>query len=319
MKQLTACPVCDSRDLTFAFSAPSTRAQDQRQWSVSECKACSHQFMNPQPDWAELEHYYSSFYAPYNPKHGSQDEDEGEIAKAKQSGKFRHIAIPAGKRLLDVGCGGGRFLRIAKKLGALEQGVEPSSYAAEVARKQGLNVFNGTLESYGEQVSPGTQFDVITANHVLEHAPNPVEVLGVMKKLLAPGGLIWIAVPNAAYSLCRALRGRWHSTDLPFHLMQFTPSSVSEAGRRAGLTVRHQSTESLPPNVAASMRQYLRYNWMIPSRLTSKIKFIESIAEGYAQRRDAECGGEAVLTEFVPAAHTELHGTNAAPEVAAAR
>jgi 2-polyprenyl-3-methyl-5-hydroxy-6-metoxy-1,4-benzoquinol methylase len=304
MKQLTACPVCDSRDLIFAFSAPSTRGQDQRQWSVSECKACSHQFMNPQPDWSELEHYYSSFYAPYNPKHGSQDEDEGEIAKAKQTGKFRHIDIPAGKRLLDVGCGGGRFLRIAKKLGALEQGVEPSSYAAEVARKQGLNVFNGTLESYGEQASPGAQFDVITANHVLEHAPNPVEVLGVMKKLLASGGLIWIAVPNAAYSLCRALRGRWHSTDLPFHLMQFSPASLTEAGRRAGLVVQKQTTESLPQNVATTMRQYLRHRWMVPGRLTAKISLIDRVAESYAPRFDAEVSGEAIIIEFVPAVVT---------------
>lgn len=255
--------------------------------------------MNPQPSWDELLPYYNNFYSAYDPMHGSQHEDEKEIEIAKRDGYFRHIPLPTGKRLLDVGCGAGRFIRIAKKLGAIEQGVEPSAYAADVASRQGLRVFNGTLEDYAKQAPAGTHFDVITANHVVEHVPRPVETLQVMRQLLAPGGYIWIAVPNAAYSLCRALKGRWHSSDLPFHLMQFTPASIAETGRRAGLEVRAQRTESIPSIVAASLGQYLRYKWMLPRRLTSAFGILDLVADRYAKRVDKRVAGEAILTEFV--------------------
>lgn len=43
-----------------------------------------------------------------------------------------------------------------------------------------------------------------------------------MKALLAPGGFIWIAVPNASYPPSKSLKGRWHSADPPYHLMQFS-------------------------------------------------------------------------------------------------
>ena len=299
MKNLTKCPVCGSRQFSWAFTAPTTRGLDQRQWSVSECKECGHQFMNPQPSWQELQPYYSGAYDAFDPMSGSQAGDDLEIEQAKRSGKFRHIPVPTGKRLLDVGCGGGWFLRISKRLGAIEQGVEPSEYAANLAKQQGLNIFHGTLESYVEHVSAGTRFDIITASHVLEHVPEPVETLRAMKRLLAQGGFAWIAVPNASYPICRALKGRWGSTDLPYHLMHFTPASIAEAGRRAGLKVQRQTTESIPRFVARSLGVYLRYKWKLPRRLTSKIGLLDPLSHWYARRVDAKVAGEAILTEFI--------------------
>jgi 2-polyprenyl-3-methyl-5-hydroxy-6-metoxy-1,4-benzoquinol methylase len=255
--------------------------------------------MNPQPSWEDLQFYYDETYGAYDPRHGSQLDDEEEIARAKRRGRFRHIPLPTGKRLLDVGCGGGLFLRISKKLGAIEQGVEPSAYAADQAQKQGLRVFCGTLESFAEQTPADVKFDIITASHVLEHVPEPVATLRTMRRFLAPQGFIWIAVPNASYPICRALKGFWHSSDLPYHLMQFTPSSLAEAGRRAGLRMRRRSTESLPSAVAASLGQYLRYKWMLPRRLTQSLGILDPMARWYAQRADAKAEGEAIMAEFV--------------------
>lgn len=255
--------------------------------------------MNPQPSWTDLESYYNNAYEAYDPMHGSQTHDDQEIEKARRTGVFRHIPVPTGKRLLDVGCGAGFFLRISQKLGAIAEGVEPSEYAAGVSQKQGLRVFQGTLEAYVAKALAKAQFDIITANHVLEHVPDPVHTLGLMRGLLAPGGFVWIAVPNADYPICRVLKGLWHSTDLPYHLMQFSPPSIAEAGRRAGLRVRRQSTESLPLNVSASLRQYLRYRWKLPQRLTQRIGILDAASKWYARRVDARVAGEAILTEFV--------------------
>ncbi len=301
MKELAACPVCGSSKFQAAFSAPTTRGQDKRLWSTSECTACTHQFMNPQPTWDELAFYYDKSYQAYDPMHGSQADDDREIEQAKSTGTFRHIPVPTRKRLLDVGCGAGWFLRISKKLGAIEQGVEPNEHPAALAQSQGLRVFHGTLESYASQVAADVQFDIITANHVLEHVPNPVETLATMKRLLAPGGFIWIAVPNAAYPICRALKGHWHSSDLPYHLMQFTSKSLMECGLSAGLDVRRVSTESMPHSVSASLGQYLRYKWMVPRRFTEKTGVLNGVSNWYARRVDAKINGEAILMEFVAA------------------
>jgi 2-polyprenyl-3-methyl-5-hydroxy-6-metoxy-1,4-benzoquinol methylase len=257
--------------------------------------------MNPQPSWDELSVYYSSNYSPYEPMHGSDADDAASAAQARSAGKLRHILLPTGLRVLDVGCGGGYFLRVARLLGADVEGIEPSPHGVEQARKSGLQVFNGTVQDY-EQSAGANRFDVITANHVVEHMPNPVEALVAMRNLLKPGGYIWIAVPNAGYPLAVKLRGRWHSSDLPYHLMQFTAHSLATAGERARLKLRLLTTESLPQPTAASIRLYLRYRWGLPRRITERVNWIERIwAPKLARKMDSKCSGEALITELIPA------------------
>jgi len=300
MQQLEKCPVCQVDSIRFDYTGMTSNAKiDTRTWDVWSCKSCGHGFINPQPSWEDLEPYYSSNYVAYDPLHGSVGDDEKTVSHALAEGKHRHVPLQPGTRLLDVGCGAGFFLRVAQKLGAIVQGVEPSAHGAKLARESGISVFHGNLEAYISSGEAG-QFDVITANHVIEHVPNPVETLAMMKTLLAPGGYIWIAVPNAKYPLARKLKGLWHSTDLPWHLMQFSPESMALTGQRAGLKVRSQKTESIPRIVAGSLRLYLRYCWWLPRRLTLKIGLIDSRwAPGFARRMDQQCSGEAVITEFI--------------------
>jgi 2-polyprenyl-3-methyl-5-hydroxy-6-metoxy-1,4-benzoquinol methylase len=300
MQELTSCPICGSQDIHFHFKGHTTRnPNDQKIWSVYRCGDCTHKFMNPQPDWDELSVYYSSEYEAYNKSHGAEaNDDERIIQQAKLEGQFRHIPIPEGKRLLDVGCGGGFFLRIAKQLGAKVKGIEPSPIGAECARASGLDVFNGTLEQYLEQERIQEQYDIITCNHALEHMPNPVQTLSGMKKLLAPNGFIWLSVPNADCTFAKELGWRWHSTDLPYHIMQFNPKSLSQAAKLADLNIQRQSTYSLPKALSSSLTLLLRYRWLIPQRISSKLmpkKYIDKVA----QTLDLRGEGEAILTELI--------------------
>jgi 2-polyprenyl-3-methyl-5-hydroxy-6-metoxy-1,4-benzoquinol methylase len=292
MQQLTCCPVCGSDRIHHDYEAQTTRKTDARRWQVDRCEACTHGFMNPQPSWEELAPYYSETYSAYDPESGHDDEI---VAQAQRTGEFRHIKITPGDKLLDVGCGGGFFLRIAARLGADVEGVEPSPVAAERCRATGLEIFTGTLERYAV-AQPHKRFKIITANHVLEHVPDPVATLAVMKRLLSPGGMVWIAVPNADCDFCRTLKGAWHSADLPYHLMQFTPKSLSVASERAGMDLRSITTYSLPCGVAASIRQILRRRYLVPFRLTMRLGIIESFfAPRLAHRLDAACRGETIL------------------------
>lgn len=297
MKQLTECPVCRSSLIKPSFAAATTRKIDQRKWSASLCANCDHQFLNPQPSWDELIPYYNDAYVAYDPMHGAEASDEEEIARARNSGTIRFIAVSAGLRVLDVGCGGGWFLRMCKALGADVQGVEPGKPAADMTARQGLPVFHGMLEKYAGTTRK--KFDVVTANHVVEHVPDPVATLKAMKSVLAPGGYIWIAVPNAACAVARLLNGRWFSSDLPYHLMHFSPASMAEAGRRAELEVRDQYTKSQPAHVAASLSQLLRYRSLVPYRLAIKSSAVAIASRHYARYLDRRRIGEGLITEFV--------------------
>ena len=212
METLSNCPICHSPDLGLRYSGRTTRDPcDRARWRVSECRCCGLGFLNPRPSWEELEPYYSARYAAYSRSHGAKADDHVVIAEARRTGTFRHIPIPDGKRVLDVGCGGGYFLRICSKLGATVQGVEPSPIAAKEARSQGIPVHEGMIDTF----ETDQRFDIITASQVLEHVPDPVAMLAKMRSLLAPGGAIGLAVPNAELTcriICFTLDGRaWRS------------------------------------------------------------------------------------------------------------
>jgi SAM-dependent methyltransferase len=266
---------------------------------VDECRDCGLGFLNPRPSWNELQEYYDEDYAAYEPSHGAAGDDDAVIAQALQTGSFRHLPIPEGKKVLDVGTGGGFFLRICSKLGARTWGVEPSPIAAEVARSAGLTIFNGTLDEY----ETAERFDIITASQVLEHVSDPVATLAQMRELLAPGGLIWIAVPNAACRWAAMLGWKWDGADLPYHLLQFTPESLRAAGQRAGLRTRRIFTESRPGIVRYSMQKYLRETFFIPKRL-SRTFLSNGWAIRTAQKLDARKEGDNLIIELEDASGT---------------
>ena len=301
MKTLNSCPVCQSSSFGRLYRGRTTRLIDDGAacWAVSICKHCSHRFMNPQPGWAELALYYDDKYEPYAPSHGVSSDETTVISNARKTGEYRHVRIAPGMRILDVGCGGGSFLRIARELGAKVQGVEPSAIGCNQSRAHDIPVFLGTMEEYIESDQFQGGFDLLTANHVLEHVPDPVETLKAMSKALATDGKIWLAVPNGACVFARSLQTRWASADLPYHLMHFSPASLAAAAARAGLTAIHQQTYSLPIAVETSIRTWLRYRCFIPQKISKRIPGLNlRFASRFGSYLDRHNCGEAILMEL---------------------
>ena len=301
MQTLSRCTVCSSEQIAFGYEARTNRRPDDpTRWTIFACRECHHGFMNPQPGWDELSPYYSESYDPYTRDQGAEAlEDARAVAAARATGTFRHLPLPAGKKVLDVGCGAGGYLRVCKQLGAETFGIEPSAFGVARCREAGLDVFHGMVDDYLAQHGEQRRFDVITANHVLEHAPDPVRTLQGMKRLLAPGGDLWISVPNAACYFSRRLGGEWHSADLPYHLQQFSPRSLELAGVNAGLTPRRIYTYSLPAATAASLRYFLRRRFLLPQRLSVKLGVLNNYGAGkIAAALDRKADGEAVVAEF---------------------
>ena len=105
-----------------------------------------------------------------------------------------------GRRVLDVGCGGGILTEALARSGAsvqgLDAGAEVIRVAAQHARENGLEIeyTAASLEQYAAD-NPG-RFDVITCMELLEHVPDPAELLQACARVLAPGGHLFLATIN---------------------------------------------------------------------------------------------------------------------------
>jgi len=127
-------------------------------------------------------------------------------------------------RLLDIGCGNGRFLNRMRSLGWQVAGVDFDADAVRVARNHyGLDARCGSADAVGFEPA---SFDVVTLDHVIEHLPDPRASLAAAASLLRPGGTLALATPNFASLDSRIHREDWHALDPPRHLYLFSPASI---------------------------------------------------------------------------------------------
>jgi SAM-dependent methyltransferase len=126
---------------------------------------------------------------------------------------------------LDVGCATGNFLyEMSRQTGWQVDGVEPSAYAAQLARDSlGLNIQQARLEDAG--FKPGS-FDVVTLWNVLEHVPSPMTTLRYVYQVLGEGGILIISVPVVDSTLASLFGPYWAEWDLPRHLYIFSHKTI---------------------------------------------------------------------------------------------
>lgn len=153
--------------------------------------------------------------------------------------------VPRGARVLDVGCGTGVLTRMIMDLREAEVvGVEPDSNRAAVAARRGVDVRVGILDrDLGARLG---RFDVIVFADVLEHLPDPAEVLALASELLQPGGTIVASVPNVAHVSVRIdlARGRFRYEPYGImdatHLRWFTAENVQLLFESVGFRIRER-------------------------------------------------------------------------------
>lgn len=149
-------------------------------------------------------------------------------------------------RLLDVGCGTGAFLKYAKDNNWDVTGIEPSKDCSVMANKLGVVVYNTSLERFAEDREE--MFDAITLLNVLEHVPNPVDILLKAKSLLnSPSSIICISVPNDYSELQinaerKLNKGKWWVA-IPDHINYFDFESLQRLIDVVGLEAVYKTTD----------------------------------------------------------------------------
>lgn len=199
--------------------------------------------------------------------------DFQELAKSHQ---IAVTEVPAGSRVLELGCATGYVSRYLKEeLGCRVVGVEISPEAARRAEPYCERLIVGDLsgeEVWKEIVPP---FDVVLANDVLEHLPEPDAVVGRCRDLLRVGGRMIVSVPNVAYWRVRfgLLFGRFDYTDKGIlddtHLRFFTARTGRSLLEDQGLrVVRFSPIFGTAPGYEAMHWLHLgifrrAYNWVV--------------------------------------------------------
>ena len=228
IEELLACPLC-GEDRVQPLLRPA-----RKRWSyhVVRCPACGLLYRNPGIRPERLGDLY-----------GKGDYSRfltGGYGRRRQA-EYRRILDafgPAlregrGRRLLDYGCGAGLFLEVAYERGFDAYGVDlsPDSVAAARRRPGGGKAYLGAPADVPEIAAGG--FDVITLWSVLAHLPRPVDDVTMLRRLLAPGGVLLIHTVNANSLLLKAYRERWGGFT-PNHLVFFSARTLPLLLRRAG-------------------------------------------------------------------------------------
>ena len=143
--------------------------------------------------------------------------------------------IPSKGKILDIGCFCGVFLNAAKLDGWDVYGLEPLVIPAIYARGfYGLDVITDTLR---EGLYPADFFDAVTAFQVFEHLLNPENEVKKIKKILKPGGVLLVEVPNID-TLTVKVFGRRHRHYVHDHISFFSPKTLSLLLTQSGFRVK---------------------------------------------------------------------------------
>lgn len=136
------------------------------------------------------------------------------------------------KRVIDIGCGGGEYLRLLQRITPDACGLEHNAALVTQCTRAGLKVFQGFVGSSGYDI-PEAPFDAFCCLNYLEHLPDPNALLRGIHRNLTPDGVGLVEVPNFGMMLRRSLFYEF----MRDHLLYFTRETLATALRVNGFEV----------------------------------------------------------------------------------
>lgn len=224
------CPACGAEKRSHLFNKEGG--------TYVKCDACNMVFLNPVFNDEALTDFYKnnhaiqaevvesdmSFYT--NLYNQGLDSIETIISKDEQS------------KILDIGCSSGVFLDTARQRGWQTLGVELNRQEAVFAKEKGHQVFTELLAD----IDFAEQFDAVTMWDVFEHIKDGALYLNMIKKHLAPGGVIFIQVPSSDALAARMLQEKCNMFDGMEHVNLYCLKAMEVLVKRCGLKIKKINT-----------------------------------------------------------------------------
>nr|QOL00443.1 ubiquinone biosynthesis O-methyltransferase [uncultured organism] len=258
--RLCAAPASAGRNILDRV--PDLDTGDDR-FALVECRTCGLVTTSPIPT-AETIHYL------YEDSASSDYElpQPGLIGRLKDAFAERTIrSIVTGCRgfvpreVLDFGTGGGRYAAACARVWK-DANVTGVDFAPVPPRGSYYAVSDRlSYRPYAEVKEAGHVFDLILARHVLEHLHDPIAAIKEWLELLAPGGILYLEVPNRRSRTATLLGKRWPLLYVPKHLSHFDSASLDRTVRAAGSQAAIGRTEiPMMGNVVALLLGQSRYD-----------------------------------------------------------
>lgn len=230
LKKLNKCICCDTDVSNSKYLFKKGNA------SYFICNNCNVVFQNPQPVYELTEEIYDGEH--YHERYIKSEYiylPTSRIYLKDINKEFKRIGYyKKNLRLMDVGCGIGYFLDLAKKDDYLVQGSDISKWAGIYAKEKfNIDVITGNfLEfDFGKNI-----YDVVTLWQTIEHLPDPNSFLKKIYEILKPGGFICIATPDTASWIARFYKKYWNCYMPDEHICLFNNKSMTFILKKNGFS-----------------------------------------------------------------------------------
>jgi SAM-dependent methyltransferase len=204
-----------------AWCGSSLRDADRHDIGRIWCECCGVATTSPWPSDAQLEAAYGEWYRPDGGRFGSLGDALLRHTRSTLARRIDRLAPPG--RVLDVGAGDGTLVAALVRRGRDAVGLERHA--------------DGPHLQDGELVDVTGTWAAIVFWHSLEHLREPGAALDHAARLLEPGGLLIVALPNVASRQAKRFGDRWLALDLPRHLVHVPADAVLSKLGDVGLRV----------------------------------------------------------------------------------
>lgn len=281
------CCGCGATCLATLYPAPSFDATDSTIFTLTRCECCGLVRTEPVMTEQELGHYY---FAPY---YGSgQQKFAGPVEwltrMDNQRRAHRLLALLRANttassttkvpRILDIGCGRANLLAALARQGCECHGVERPEFPLDQA-PPGIRFHRDVLDNLPLEAN---SFDAVVLWHVLEHVSDPSATLQSVARLVRPGGIVALAVPNFGSWQAALFKSAWFHLDLPRHTHHFDHDSLARLMQKQKLFPFKTSTWAFDQNIYGFIQSF--FNRITPTSCANKMYSLLKNPKGHGAK-----------------------------------